>query len=856
MRRTATRGWALYAGLVALVCAGYLAGPLRASWLFNVVGLSAAVAVVVGARINLAGGRLPWYLLAAAQALFVAGDVLAYHHEGLFGVPLPYPSVADAAYLAVYPCLAAGLLLLVARRTPGADRASLIDSLAVTIGVGAFSWSFLMAPYALDRELGTAAKLISLAYPAMDLLLLAVAVRLAVGAGRRGAAFHLLVVGIVALLATDAVYGWKLLHGGYETPGALDIGWMAFYALLGAAALHPSSALLSTRVRANDPRLTPRRLALLAAAAVAAPIAQAVALVAGHEVDGVLVGASVALFLLVLARLAGLVRAQEASRLNEAILAEAVAILDDPHLERLSLTGTLALDRKRILEALRESRQRVAAVLDNLPAFVVVLDAEGRCVLANQAAARALRRPVSALLGTTLRDALSPDAAETMEEHNRQALAAGRPLQFDEHLRAGDEVLRMLTVRVPLADGGICVVSTDITARVRDQDEKRDLEHALAHSQRMESLGRLAGGVAHDFNNLLAVILNYADFLAEELEDREALLDDVREISRAAQRAATLTRQLLVFSRRDATQPRALDVDEAIAGTLALLRRTLPADVTLDLRPARSPAIVRMDPGQLDQVLMNLVINAADAADGPLAIRIATSATELGPGAAGRAGVAPGPYVRVSIEDDGTGMPAEVAERAFEPFFTTKEKGRGTGLGLATVYGIVTGAGGHVTLSSTPGQGTVVSLYLPAAPGAAPAVKAVGPVTRSAGGRVLIAEDEEGVRELARRILAREGYDVVVAADGGQALAVHGELDPAPDLLLSDVVMPGMSGKELAEALRAVRPALPVVFMSGYTADVMVGYGHAGDELVHKPFDAATLLAAVARALPAPAPAT
>jgi hypothetical protein len=264
--------WIIYLAVVAAVAAAYVAGPLDTGPVFNVVGASAVVAIVVGARTNAAkGARLPWYCFAFGQAMFVAGDVLAYNYTRLFGGELPFPSVADPLYLAVYPSLVAGLLLMVRRRSPGRDRASLIDALIITIGVGTLSWVFLMAPYVHDGTLGLATKLVSLAYPLMDLMLLGVVARLAAGAGGRDTTFRLLALGITALLLTDAIYGWLQLHGIFETGGWLDAGWMGFYALLGAAALHPSMGRVSEPVAEPDARLTGRRLLVLAGAMLVTP---------------------------------------------------------------------------------------------------------------------------------------------------------------------------------------------------------------------------------------------------------------------------------------------------------------------------------------------------------------------------------------------------------------------------------------------------------------------------------------------------------------------------------------------------------------------------------------------------------
>jgi diguanylate cyclase (GGDEF)-like protein len=299
---------------VGAASAVYLLGPPLANSgpVFNAIGASAIVAILVGARRSAKKERLPWYLFALGQALFVTGDVLAYNYQRFFHRELPFPSVADIAYLAVYPCLVVGILVLIRRRAPGRDAASLIDSLIIATGAGVLSWVFLMAPYAHDGTLSLPTKLISIAYPLMDIVVLAVAVCLAVAPGKRETSFYLVTFSILALALTDSIYGWKLLHGGYETGGRLDAGWIAFYVFFAAAALHPSMRSLSLRVPDRPPSLTPLRLALLAAATLIGPAVQGALALLGRPIDApVVAGSSVALVSLVVVRMAGLMRKQE-----------------------------------------------------------------------------------------------------------------------------------------------------------------------------------------------------------------------------------------------------------------------------------------------------------------------------------------------------------------------------------------------------------------------------------------------------------------------------------------------------------------------------------------------------------------
>ncbi|MFL5053224.1 MAG: ATP-binding protein [Xanthobacteraceae bacterium] len=369
---------------------------------------------------------------------------------------------------------------------------------------------------------------------------------------------------------------------------------------------------------------------------------------------------------------------------------------------------------------------------------------------------------------------------------------------------------------------------------------RRTLENQINQSQKMDMVGQLAGGIAHDFNNFLSVIRGYARFLIEGMDDEEPLRSDAMEIENAAERASRLTRQLLVFSRNEVVQRRVVDIAEVLSGITSLLARTVGEDVAFQTDVERPLRRVEADPTQIEQVLVNLVVNARDAMPSGGELRI-----ELANVAEGSDGA---PAVRLTVRDTGAGMSRDVVEHAFEPFYSTKPKGAGTGLGLATVYGIVTQSGGTIEIDSTPGAGTTIEVLLPAteAEAAGEATSYDGADGAASGETILVVEDEAAVRRLTCRILTREGYTVLEAPDGPGALDTWNEHAGAIDLLLTDVVMPGMSGKELAERL-GIEP----VFMSGYTDDVMSRHGMDGVRLVQKPFDAQTLLGAVRSALSA-----
>jgi PAS domain S-box-containing protein len=374
----------------------------------------------------------------------------------------------------------------------------------------------------------------------------------------------------------------------------------------------------------------------------------------------------------------------------------------------------------------------------------------------------------------------------------------------------------------------------DITERVRAEQNKLELEQQLRQSERLDSLGRLAGGIAHDFNNILAVISGYATMLAEELEENGPNRADAQAIEQAAARGSALTRQLLIFSRLEPSRPETLDLNVVATDMQRLLARTLGEDI--ELRTVLGPDLppITMDRSKLEQVLMNAVMNSRAAMPSGGRLTIGTAAEP------------DGDFVCLTITDTGCGMAPEVAARAFEPFFTTKGRGNGTGLGLATAYGVVTDAGGTIGLESQPDQGTTVRVRLPAG-STGPAGEAVVARTPSVGGRgqrILVVEDEDGVRDIVCRILKKAGYDVRASGDPQEALKMCLDFNLHVDALLSDVIMPGMSGTQLAAELRRTRPGLPVLFMSGYTSGPKPG----GQELppdaplLYKPFQTDQLL--------------
>ncbi|GAA1612851.1 ATP-binding protein [Actinoplanes couchii] len=399
---------------------------------------------------------------------------------------------------------------------------------------------------------------------------------------------------------------------------------------------------------------------------------------------------------------------------------------------------------------------------------------------------------------------------------------------------------------------GVSVIGRDVSAAKEQAERERIVQERTDQAKRMESLGKLAGGVAHDFNNILAIIANYTEFVIAETKDQPHVQSDLEHVQTAVERAGSLTRQLLTFTRGDTVQLRDVDLNAAIAEVHAVLHRTIGEHITLIAVPTEEPLTVHADPGQIHQILLNLALNARDAMpDGGTLVLEAGLACVDGEELNMQPPLQPGSYARLSVSDTGEGMPPEVVARIFEPFFTTKPRGRGTGLGLATVYGIVAEAGGSVNVHSDPGIGTTFRIYLPvsttAAPVAAPVQSAEPP--RGMGRIVLVVEDEVPLARIVARILNDAGYLALTANNGAEALRLfraHG-----CDLLLTDVIMPEMTGPKLAETARAEQRDLPVLFMSGYS-NGLLGTTHILDDeiaLIEKPFTGRDLLHKVADTL-------
>jgi PAS domain S-box-containing protein len=511
-------------------------------------------------------------------------------------------------------------------------------------------------------------------------------------------------------------------------------------------------------------------------------------------------------------------------------------------------------ERKRMVDALRESEARYRSLTENFPDGALFLfDEEFRYLAANgKAFARA---------GLTSDEVVGKTVAEVFPEHwnffrpYHEATLRGEETRYEVEYMG--RVYSNQCLPVVDEDGGIrqgIVVTRDITDALRTAAEKERLEDQFHQAQKMESIGRLAGGVAHDFNNLLAPILGYGEMVLEDFSPEDARRASVEAMVQAALRARDLVRQLLAFSRKQVLEVKPVDLNGVLTRFEKLLRRAIREDVAVDIRAAASLPLVEADVGQLEQVIMNLAVNAQDAMAGGGLLTIETAAAELDEAdAAPHEDVAPGPFVVLTVSDTGCGMDAETRNLIFEPFFTTKEKEKGTGLGLATVYGIVRQHGGLIRIHSEPEKGATFRVYLPAYQGnerpAPPPPAAAGDLTGTE--TILLVEDNAGVREMTRAVLERQGYGVFDAENGRAALTLLDRRESPVHLLLIDVVLPDMSGKALFDRISKRYPGLKVIFMSGYDDQVIAPTGvlEEGICLIQKPFSVKLLAAKVREVL-------
>jgi two-component system cell cycle sensor histidine kinase/response regulator CckA len=758
--------------------------------------------------------RPSWTLIGAGVAVYGTGAVC--HSAAAAGVPVG--DMGTLLELAAYPLVGAAVVRL-ARPMESTEGVALfwLDVAIVAWSTAMVVWHFVFFDVAQESSDDLISTVGAVIFPVADLSLVFGAGAVVLRGVRGGSQVGLAVAGVslLFLFGGDMLSGVDMLRRTYVQGGVSGFCYaVAWLGLALACYLEWREIGEASPGRARE---APRILGVLPYAAVA--VAFVAPLLKSWNDLGMLqqhVPATGVLMALVVTRL-GVTARQNAS----------LAVAE---------------------------RVRLAAAVEQAAEAILTTDRGWRVTYANSAVERITGYSVTEVVGQDL-SILRVSGAQDRPVDMRADVERGRPWQgrFSQQRRDGSTVELDMAVS-PLRDGSLNVVGSVVVAR--DITRERGLESQLAHAQRLEAVGRLAGGIAHDFNNILTAISGYSELAALELPDDHPARADLGEIVRATDRAAELTRALLDFGRRQVLKPQALDINEVLRNLAPMLERVIGEDVALRISHQSDLGPVLADPAKLEQVILNLVVNARDAMPTGGRLALATSNVEIDPAYANsHPGTAAGRYVALTVSDTGAGMSREVLENAFEPFFTTKSPGKGSGLGLATVHGIVTASGGFVLVESSPGKGSSFSIYLPLASEAA-ARQARSQGTRSLPGgseTILVAEDEAAVRRLVEKVLKAAGYQVTVAANGHEAVALAGAM-PKIDLLFTDVVMPGMSGVQLAATMTAERPSLRVVFASGYAGRELDREGEEPARIPYlpKPYTQEALLARIREALDNP----
>ncbi len=509
--------------------------------------------------------------------------------------------------------------------------------------------------------------------------------------------------------------------------------------------------------------------------------------------------------------------------------------------------------RKKAAEALQSSEERYRLLFQATPLPTFVFDRDTlRYLMVNDAAVRQYGYSLEEFREMTLDDIRPPEDVPRMHDSLGRISNPGvHPMGVWRHKKRDGTIIDVEVHAHALEfEGRRAILSV-----ARDVTEERRLEEQLRQAQKMEAVGRLAGGVAHDFNNMLSVVLSYAGMLGDHALDEDARAD-LEEVVHAAERASALTRQLLAFSRQQVSAPRTIDLNDAVDSMSRMLRRIIGEHIVLETRLSDTPAVVFADPSQIEQILLNLAVNARDAMPTGGRLRVETTIVEIDAGEIfDRMGAHPGPHVQLEVSDTGIGMDAETRSHVFEPFFSTKSRNEGTGLGLSTVYGIVQQCGGHIEIQSEPGHGTAFRVYLPRVdkPVLSQTIAPRADGSLAGSETILLVEDEPPVRRAARSILRRRGYTVLEAKDGAEALSLAANHEGPIHLLLTDMVMPEMDGQELVRQLVSSRREVRVLLMSGYAGDFLSSTSElsTGVEFLQKPFTAELLARRVREALDA-----
>lgn len=505
--------------------------------------------------------------------------------------------------------------------------------------------------------------------------------------------------------------------------------------------------------------------------------------------------------------------------------------------------------RKRAENALKESEAHMRSLIDSLPDLVWLKDTNGVYLSCNSKFERLFGAKKKDIIGKSDYDFVDEKLADFFRKNDEIAMAAGKPCINEEEVTYADDGHTELleTIKSPMHNFegkliGVLGVGRDITERRKNEEERTKLKTDLQQAQKMESVGRLAGGVAHDFNNMLSIIMGNTDMLLEDIDSLNPGIENLQEIQKAAKRSANLTRQLLAFARKQTIAPKVLNFNDAVDGMLKMLSRLIGEDIELAWLPFKQLWPVKIDPSQIDQVLANFCVNARDAIKSVGKVTIETENVSFDKAYChDHAGFKPGDYVVMAFSDDGCGMDNETLKYLFEPFFTTKENGRGTGLGLATVYGIVKQNKGFINVYSEPGQGTTFKIYFPRYNQTTTIVEKTNTrkTAKTGNETILLVEDEKAILRTTSMILKRLGYKVLSASTPGKAIEIIEELASKDiDLLITDVVMPQMNGRDLSKKILQSCPNIKCLFMSGYTANVIAHHGVLDSDVkfINKPF--------------------
>ncbi len=790
--------------------------------------------------------RRGWFWLGLSSLSFSAGMVVWDFLQVAYPDHVPYPSLGDVGFLAAIPLAGYGMACFA---KVGVEHywklKAVLDALLIASAMFVIAWDVVLRVLYNAGGQPVLNKVVGLAYPTLYFGVVALLVFLAGRIPSRSRkCFWLNLTGIFGLATVNVPYSLFCLNGSYYTGHPIDSLWIASFAALGlAAAWYPrsvpaekgSGAPIARRITLFFPYLP----------VLGVGVVWINGLRAGQVPDAAMGIGTVACVILLTAR-------------------QFVAILDyhllARNLERRVAERTADLARS-------ESRYRLLA--ENVADVIWTADLDLRYTFVSPSIVRQRGFDPHDYLGKSITDTLPAEASRRVAEAVRvgrsrlESIGDWPPLQLELETRRKDGSPLWIESRITPIVGssgrveGLVGVSRDISERRKSDAEKLQLEAQLHQSQKMEAVGRLAGGVAHDFNNILTAIFGYCNLLQNSLSLHDPLQEDVKEIEKAAQRASDMIGQLLSFSRRQVVSPRVIDLNAVLALAEKMLRRLIGEDVHLRMNLSPSLWNIRIDPHQVDQIVMNLAVNARDAMPTGGELCVGTANVRLdGTFAAVRKGLPEGDYVVLTVSDTGCGIPLEVQQKIFEPFFTTKGLGQGTGLGLATVYAIMQQYHGYIDVESRLQKGTSFRLYFAREEAGLTQPELVPEAPRPARekGVVLVAEDDAIVRMLMEKVLRETGYTVLSAPGGREAAQVAENFEGVIHLLLTDIIMPGMNGKELYRKLKAERPDIRALFVSGYTGNTLEHYGilKEGLNFLAKPFTSLSLLDRVREILQEP----